>query len=143
MLQIKLLDDGSIPPKRAHPEDAGLDLFYTGKRDIVIKAGAKSKVGTGFAMSVPAGYVAKIYPRSGLGTAKEIVLANLVGIVDSTYRGEVFVTLKNNGKEDFILKHGERFAQMLVSQCMLWSPSIVKELPDTARGAKGHGATGK
>lgn len=142
MLQIKLLRKDSIAPSRAHCTDAGLDIYYTGK-SITIKPGAKFKVPTGFAMSISEGYMAQIFPRSGIGSKQEFVLANLVGIIDSDYRGEVYITMKNNGSEDFTLSNGDRYAQMIISKCELWQPEIVDELSETKRGAKGLGGTGK
>ena len=142
MLQIKLLRKDSRAPSRAHAEDAGLDIYHIGS-DITIKARATVKIPTGFSMSVPEGYVGLIYPRSGMGSKDQIVLANLVGVIDSTYRGEVFITMKNNGKDDFTIANGARFAQMLINSVVLWQPQIVDRLPETERGAKGLGGTGK
>lgn len=142
MLQIKLLRNESRAPSRAHASDAGLDIYHVGKT-LTIKAGAKCKIGTGFAMCIPQGYMAQITPRSGLGSKNEIVLSNLVGTVDSDYRGEVFATLKNNGKEDYTINTGDRVMQMTIIACELWQPQIVRDLPDTIRGAKGLGGTGK
>ena len=142
MLQIKLLRPESKAPTRAHASDAGLDLIHIGRK-LTIKAGAKVKIATGFAMSIPLGNVAKVYPRSGLGTKQELVLANLVGIIDSDYRDEVFVTMKNNGSDDVVIEKGDRFAQMVIQPVWLWSPQIVEKLPDSVRNTGGHGSTGK
>lgn len=142
MLQIKLLRDNSRAPSRAHPQDGGLDIINIEDK-ITIKSGDKVKIATGFAMSIPTGFIALITPRSGLGSREELVLANLVGVVDSTYRGEVYVTMKNNGKKDVTVETGDRFAQMVITSCELWPPEIVTDLPDTARGSKGFGGTGK
>ena len=142
MLKIKLLNKNSSAPSRAHAEDAGLDIYHIGEK-LIIKAGEKVKIPTGFAMSVPLGSVAKIYPRSGLATTKGLVLANTVGIIDSSYRGEVFITMKNNSDKLFTLNKGDRFAQMVLQPCWLWQPQIVAELDSTERGDKGLGGTGK
>ena len=141
-LQIKLLRKESRAPSRAHAEDAGLDIYHIGSK-ILLKPGMKMKIPTGFAMSVPLGNVAKVYPRSGLGSKEEVVLANIVGIIDSTYTGEVFITMKNNGKEDYSIEKGDKYAQMVIQSCWLWQPEIVVDLPDTVRGTKGFGGTGK
>ena len=141
-LQIKLLREASRAPSRAHTTDAGLDLHYIGDKAI-IKEGDKLKIATGFAMIIPGNYCAKVYPRSGMGTKQQFVLANVVGIIDSTYRGEVFVTLVNSGSAPVILNTGDKFAQMLIEPVMHWSPEIVLELPSTERGTGGFGSTGK
>ena len=137
--------DPSLPlPNRAHPEDAGIDLYSA--EDITLKPGQRSLVGTGIAMAVPVGKVGLVHPRSGLAVKKGLSIVNTPGTIDAGYRGEVKVNLINLDPEETIsISRGERIAQLLiqdVSLCDVVAVDSIDQLGETARGSGGHGSTG-
>lgn len=140
MLEIERLHDDAIQPKRSNTGDAGLDL--TSVEDMVLAPEEVKLVPTGWKMSVPLGYEIQIRPRSGLAFKHKIMVLNSPGTVDCHYRGEVKVILYNEGKEPFVIKTGDRIAQMVVNQVELWEPVLVTKLDDTIRGDGGFGSTG-
>ena len=99
-------------------------------------------IGSGFAIALEQGYAAFLYARSGLGIKHGIVPANCVGVVDSDYRGEVIVGLKNTSSEAFVVEDGDRIAQMVIAACELPAPVLSEELDETPRGGGGFGSTG-
>ena len=110
---------------------------------VVIKAGATSLVPTGIAIALPAGYEAQIRPRSGLAAKHQISVLNAPGTVDSDYRGEVKVILTNFGTQDFVLKRGERIAQMVIARYDRVEWEELDVLDETVRGVGGFGHTGR
>lgn len=137
--------DPSLPlPNRAHPEDAGIDLYSA--EDITLKPGQRSLVGTGIAMAVPVGKVGLVHPRSGLAVKKGLSIVNAPGTIDAGYRGEVKVNLINlDPQETISISRGERIAQLLiqeVSLCDVVAVDSIEQLGETARGSGGHGSTG-
>ncbi|RLA04338.1 MAG: dUTP diphosphatase, partial [Gammaproteobacteria bacterium] len=99
---------------------------------------------TGMAIHVAdAGLAAVLLPRSGLGHKHGIVLGNLVGLIDSDYQGQVFVSCWNRGKETFIVEPGERIAQMVIVPVVHADFEIVEDFVDSERGAGGFGHTGR
>lgn len=137
--------DPSLPlPNRAHPEDAGIDLYSA--EDITLNPGQRSLVGTGIAMAVPVGKVGLVHPRSGLAVKKGLSIVNAPGTIDAGYRGEVKVNLINLDPEETIsISRGERIAQLLiqeVSLCDVVAVDSIEQLGETARGSGGHGSTG-
>ena len=99
-------------------------------------------VPTGLRMEIPAGFEVQIRPRSGLALKQGITLPNTPGTIDSDYRGELKVILINLGAEDFIIRRGERIAQMVVAPVVQAQWQLVDSLDETARGAGGFGSTG-
>ena len=99
-------------------------------------------IGTGFAIALEPGHAALIYARSGLGINHGVIPANCVGVVDSDYRGEVIVGLKNTSDKPFIVKDGDRIAQMVVTRCELPEIVVSEVLGETRRGDGGFGSTG-
>lgn len=136
---IKLLALNAKAPVRATEQAAGYDIFCNGY--YILKPNARALIGTGFAMAIPHGKVALIWPRSGL--AAKFAINTLAGVVDSDYRGEVMVSLFNHGDEMVEFKPGDRIAQMLVQDVYQRDVMIVDELPDTERGNGGFGSTGR
>ncbi len=124
---------------------AGLDLRAAIPEgdEITLKPMGRALVPTGLKMSVPQGYEVQVRPRSGLALKFGITCLNSPGTIDSDYRGEVGVILVNLGSEDFVIRRGDRIAQMIVAQ----HARIVWETPDaletTARGEGGFGSTGR
>ena len=140
MLEIERVHADAIEPKRSNPSDAGLDL--TSVEDMVIEPEQVRLVPTGWKMAVPTGYEIQIRPRSGLAFKKKIMVLNSPGTVDSHYRGEVKAILYNEGKEPFVIKKGDRIAQMVINKIELWNPEVKEKLSDTDRGEGGFGSTG-
>ena len=128
-------------PKKAHPDDAGYDLYS--RIDVEIAPMSGTAVPVGFAMELPSGYEAQIRPRSGLAAKHHITVTNSPGTVDANFRGEVKVILYNLGKEPFIIQRGDRIAQMVI--CKLPEIDLIEatELSQTDRNTNGFGSTGK
>lgn len=143
-LFIKKLNEKAIIPQRATKASAGYDLSACIEEDIVIIPGEIVKVKTGISIEPDNLNVAiLIYARSSLATKHGIALANSVGVVDSDYRGEIIVALINNSKKEYVIKNGERIAQMLITPVVY--PEVVQtdSLTDTERGIGGFGSTGR
>ena len=105
-------------------------------------ATARHAVATGFAMAIPVGYEVQVRPRSGLALKHGLTCLNTPGTIDADYRGEVKVILINLGEEDFVIRRGDRIAQLVIAPVASaqWAP--VDSLDETARGAGGFGSTG-
>jgi len=123
---------------------AGMDLraAVPGHEPIVLKPGARLAAPTGFAYGLPLGYEAQVRPRSGLALKNGITCLNSPGTVDSDYRGEVKVILVNHGEEDFVIRRGDRIAQLVIAPVVQAVWAEVDSLDETARGAGGFGSTG-
>ena len=139
-LQIRRLNENSIIPTRAHATDAGFDIYSP--ISVNIGVGAKVTIPTGLSIALPEGTVGLIYPRSSLGTKHDIVLANTVGVIDSGYRGEIMVVIRNQGDHVHTIHTGDRIAQMIITPYLVPQIIEVTELPDSDRGEHGFGSTG-
>ena len=104
---------------------------------------ARALVPTGLCMAIPLGFEVQIRPRSGLAIKAGITCLNTPGTIDSDYRGEVKVILINLGEEDFVIRRGERIAQMIVAPVVQAAWLETESLDETARGAGGFGSTGR
>lgn len=136
------LDPGLPIPGYAHPGDAGADLYLSA--DVKIAPGERVLVGTGVAIALPEGYAAFVHPRSGLAAKHGVTIVNAPGTVDAGYRGEIKVILLNSDAvEPVALRRGDRIAQLVVQRVERVAFREVDELPATARGAGGHGSTGR
>lgn len=147
-VMIKYLNENigrEIPaPSYQTGGSAGMDLSAAIEEDICIKRGETVLVPTGIAIALPDNTsVAYIYARSGLSIKHGIMLANGVGVVDSDYRGEVKVGLINLGKEDYVIRKGDRIAQMVFAPVLIAETEVCEELPETQRGSGGFGSTGR
>src|SRR6201994_3082834 len=122
---------------------AGMDLRAALAEDapLTLRPGARSLVPTGLTMAIPRGFEVQIRPRSGLAIKHGVTCLNTPGTIDSDYRGEVQVILINLGAEDFVIRRGERIAQMIIAPVAQAAWSEVDSLDDTARGAGGFGST--
>ena len=109
---------------------------------IVIAPGGRAAVPTGFAFALPNGYEAQVRPRSGLALKYGISLPNTPGTIDCDYRGELKVILINLGQEDFVIRRGDRIAQLVVAPVTQAAWVEVGDLDETVRGAGGFGSTG-
>ncbi|MCX8499124.1 MAG: dUTP diphosphatase [Caulobacteraceae bacterium] len=123
---------------------AGMDLraAVEDEAPVVLRPGSRTMIPTGLSIAVPAGFEVQVRPRSGLAAKAGITCLNSPGTVDSDYRGELKVILINLGAEDFIIRRGERIAQMVVAPVVQAQWQLVDSLDETARGAGGFGSTG-
>ena len=140
----KRLGDSIELPTRATKGSAGLDLRACLNEPLTLTPGQTELIPAGFAMHIAdPGYAALILPRSGLGHKHGIVLGNLVGLIDSDYQGEIMISCWNRGRESFTIKVGERIAQLVIVPVRQAEFNIVVEFPQSARGARGFGHSGK
>ncbi|MEV8512817.1 dUTP diphosphatase [Dactylosporangium sp. NPDC051484] len=138
---VRLLDPGLPLPAYAHPGDAGADLFAA--QDVEIGPGERALVRTGIAIALPTGYVGLVHPRSGLATRMGVTVLNAPGTVDAGYRGEILVNLINHDRAvSAKICRGDRIAQLVIQRVERAHFHVVEDLPDTVRGAGGHGSTG-
>ncbi len=134
------LVDGVELPRYAHEGDAGFDLCLT--EDCRLEPNASAVVGLGCAFEIPAGCVGLVFPRSGLASMYGVTLRNGVGVIDSSYRGEVCAPLFNLSCDTVRLPKGSRVCQMVVVPYVPCSLVEVNELGNTERGEDGFGSTG-
>jgi len=138
---ILRLDHGLPLPQRAHPGDAGCDLFAA--TGVELAPGQRAVVPTGVAIALPDGYAAFVHPRSGLAARHGVTLVNAPGTVDAGYRGEIRVTLLNTDPERSVrFERGDRIAQLVVQRVERPVFLEVEVLPGSARVEGGFGSTG-
>lgn len=149
-IDVKILDprlkdaSGEFAPHYATPGAAGLDLRACLQAPLQILPGDTHLVPTGMAIHLAdPGLAAMILPRSGLGHKHGIVLGNLVGLIDSDYQGEIFVSTWNRGRERFTLNPLDRLAQLVVVPVLQVAFNVVDEFEESHRGQGGFGSTGK
>ncbi len=145
-VDVKILDPRlhAHPPAYATPGSAGIDLRACIDKEIAILPGQTELVPSGIAIHLNDPHcAAMILPRSGLGHKHGIVLGNLVGLIDSDYQGQIFVSIWNRGHQPFTLMPLERMAQMVIVPVMQMQLNIVEEFAASERGAGGFGSTGK
>lgn len=145
-VELKILDSrlNENMPAYATTGSAGLDLRACINEAITIKPGETTLIPTGMAIHLanPA-YAAMILPRSGLGHKHGIVLGNLVGLIDSDYQGQLFVSCWNRSQEAFVMNPMERMAQLVIVPVVQASFNVVDEFNASERGEGGFGSTGK
>jgi dUTP pyrophosphatase len=146
VVDVKILDPrlhGNLP-SYATAGSAGIDLRACIEQNLVIQPKQCELIPSGIAIHLAdPGYAAMILPRSGLGHKHGIVLGNLVGLIDSDYQGQIFVSLWNRSQLPFTLTPMERMAQLVIVPVMQAKFNIVEEFPLSERGASGFGSTGK
>jgi dUTP pyrophosphatase len=141
-LKIKLLDDGLPAPRYQHDGDAGLDL--PSRIDYTLEPGARARIPTGVAVAIPRGYAGFVMVRSGLAARHGIACVNSPGLIDAGYRGEIAVILLNTDRhEPFVIRRGDRIAQLVLQKVIEATTVTVDELDETTRGAGGFGSTGR
>ena len=141
-MKIKLtLDEGAIPPTRAHDTDAGFDLHSKGKA--IVLPYSRQLVPTGVHVAIPPGYVGMICPRSGLAHKHGLTVLNAPGIIDAGYTGEIKVNLHNTVDRAVVLPSGARIAQLVITPITGAHLVQVDTLDATERGDNGHGSTGQ
>lgn len=147
-IQLKILDPrigNEIPlPEHATTGSAGMDLRACTEQNITLKPGDTELIPTGLAIHIAdPKLAATILPRSGLGHKHGIVLGNLVGLIDSDYQGQLFVSCWNRGTTDFTIEVGDRIAQLMFIPVVQVDFEQVEEFDDSERGAGGFGHSGK
>ena len=141
---LKRLPEGEGLPLPAYMTEhaAGADLCAAVHEALALLPGARALVPAGFAIALPEGYEAQIRPRSGLALKHGVTCLNTPGTIDADYRGPVCVVLANLGNEPFVVRRGDRIAQMIVAPDSRASFDVVDELPGSARAVGGFGHTG-
>ena len=135
---------GDIPlPKYATSHSAGMDICAAVDDELLLKAGETALIPSGFAIALPEGYEAQVRPRSGLAIKHQVGILNSPGTIDADYRGEVKVILTNFGKNDFLIKRGDRIAQLVIARYERVAWEERDSLDETPRGAGGFGHTGR
>jgi dUTP pyrophosphatase len=135
--------EGLELPSLATPGSAGVDLAAAIEGEITIAPGGRDIVPTGFMLAIPAGFEGQVRPRSGLALRNGIVVPNSPGTIDADYRGEVKVILLNAGTEPFVIKRGDRIAQLVIAPVVTSEFCEVEDLDETERGEGGFGHTGR
>lgn len=123
---------------------AGADIraSLAEKNSIVVKPGERVLVPTGLSMEIPHGYEIQVRPRSGLSLKSSLMVVNSPGTIDCDYRGEVNIIIGNFGKEDYVIEHGLRIAQLVLSPVIHAKYELTNILGETQRGTGGFGSTG-
>ena len=138
---IHRLDPDLPIPSRAHPGDAGVDLYAVS--DVELAPGERAVLATGVAIALPDGYAAFVHPRSGLAARHGVTLVNAPGTIDAGYRGEIRVALLNTDTSSaFCLRRGDRIAQLVIQRVEQPVFVEVTALPGSMRGSGGYGSTG-
>lgn len=142
-MKTKIINKSNYPtPEYKTDGSAGADLHANTDSDTVLKPLQRTLVPTGIFIGLPKGYEAQVRPRSGLAAKYGITVLNTPGTIDSDYRGEIKVILVNLSNEEFVLKPGERIAQLVISKYETAEWEEVEELDETERGDKGFGSSG-
>lgn len=143
MINLSVINKSNNPlPKYQTKQSAGVDLCAFLSSDLVLKPNDRRLIGTGLHIALPDGYEAQIRPRSGLAFKHGIAIINSPGTIDADYRGEIKIALINHSNEDFVIKSGDRIAQMVISKYEQISFSLTESLDETERGEGGYGHTG-
>lgn len=131
---------------RADDGSAGVDLINNGETVVIVPDGGTVVLGTGVHVEIPVGYWGLLAARSSLGFKSTTLLTNSIGVIDSTYRGEIKARLINLGTEPVTIERGERFCQLIITNCYLgnWhSVDKLDDLSETVRGQGGFGSSGR
>ena len=140
---IKKLDPAVKLPSYKSKGASGMDLMAFIKEPIKIKPKTSVLVSTGIAIAFSEDYEIQIRPRSGLAAKHNVSVLNTPGTIDSDYRGEIKIIIYNHGSVDFIIKNGDRIAQMILTPVIKIELEERKNLPESLRGEGGFGSTGK
>jgi dUTP pyrophosphatase len=143
-VSIQRLPHGADLPLPAHAtaDSAGLDLLAAVASDRILQPGRRELVPTGISIALPRGFEAQVRPRSGLAAKAGITVLNSPGTIDADYRGEIGVILINHGSEPFVIRRGERIAQLVVAPVSRVAWLETAALAESSRGAGGFGSTG-
>jgi dUTP pyrophosphatase len=142
---LRLPDGAGLPlPRRQTPQAAGADLLAAVAvgEELEILPGGRALVPCGFAVALPPGFEAQVRSRSGLAAQHGVTVFNAPGTIDADYRGEVKVILINHGEQAFIVRRGDRIAQLVIAPVTAFNFQEVEALGATERGGGGFGSTG-
>jgi dUTP pyrophosphatase len=142
MVQLQVKRFRGMLPRYMTPHSAGMDLFASLEEEVTLSPGERRLIPTGVAIALPEGYEAQVRPRSGLALKQGVTLLNTPGTVDADYRGEIGAVMINLGDEPFVIRDGDRIAQLVVHQVCRAELQEVDELPESSRGTGGFGHTG-
>jgi len=140
---IKKLNSTVKLPEYKSNGASGMDLIAFIKETIIVKPKTSSLVPTGISVAFSEDYEIQIRPRSGLAAKYNISVLNTPGTIDSDYRGEIKIIIYNHGDTDFNINNGDRIAQMVLSPVIKMELEESNDLPETIRGSRGFGSTGK
>ncbi len=140
---VKKLDPRVKLPSYKTKGASGMDLTAFTKDIISIKPQTSKLISTGLSVAFSEGYEIQIRPRSGLAAKNNISVLNTPGTIDSDYRGELKIIIFNHGNKDFVIKNGDRIAQMVLVPIIKMELEETDDLPETIRGQGGFGSTGK
>ena len=144
MIEVSVINESPYElPKYQTILSAGLDLKAVLNESLVLQPLERKIIGTGLKIALPEGYEAQVRPRSGLAAKYGMSILNSPGTIDADYRGEVGVILVNLSNQAFIIKPGERIAQLVIAKHEQIQWKITEKLPKTDRGLGGFGSTGK
>ena len=147
VVPILRLPHGEGLPRPAYEtaQAAGMDLraAVPELEPFTLRPGARHPIPTGLAFALPAGFEGQVRPRSGLAAKHGVTCLNTPGTIDADYRGEVKVILINLGEEDFVIRRGERIAQLVIAPVVQAAWSETSSLDETVRGSGGFGSTGR
>ncbi|BAF59460.1 dUTPase [Pelotomaculum thermopropionicum SI] len=138
------IGDAISLPRYATDGSAGLDLPACLDEPLAVPPGARVKVPTGIAIEIPHRNIAGlVFPRSGLASKHGISLANAVGVIDSDYKGEIVIAVFNQSDQEYLIKPGERVAQLVFVPVFTATLDVVENLNCSSRGEGGFGSTGR
>lgn len=143
-LKIKIVREGADVPVRATDGSAGYDLKACITEDLFLLPGETKMIPTGVAMQLASNqYVGLLFSRSSIAVKYGQIQPNAVGVIDSDYRGEIMVALKNTSTEGYTIRKGDRIAQLVIVPVSLPEVEVCDELEESARGTGGFGSTGR
>lgn len=137
LIKVKKLHPDAKTPEYANKGDAGLDIFSY--EDCIIEPGKRMLISTGISIELPEGYVALVWDKSGIALKG---IKSIGGVIDSTYRGEYKIILLNTSDENYIIKKGDKIAQILIQPVMTAEIQETNELSETKRDKGGFGSSG-
>jgi dUTP pyrophosphatase len=141
-MKIKKLNPNAVLPTLGTSGAAAYDMYACIDAPAMIEPGKKAMLSTGLAMQIPTGMVGLIFPRSGLACKRGLRLSNCVAVIDSDYRGCIYISIHNDSDVMQIINPGDRIAQIMFTQYSTDSWEVVDELDETQRGEGGFGSTG-
>ena len=143
-VKFRKLNDKAITPSYGSAAAAGADLYAcTGGEAVKFAPGETRMIHTGIAMQIPYGLVGLVYARSGIATKRGLAPANKVGVIDSDYRGEIFIGLHNISSKTYEITPNQRIAQLIIMPILYTGITETDHLNETERGQGGFGSTGK
>ena len=142
-MKVKIINKSNNPtPTDETSLSAGMDLRAYVEGPITLSPGERKLIKTGLHIELPEGYEAQVRPRSGLAFKKGITVLNSPGTIDADYRGDIGVILINHSNEEFVVKSGDRIAQLVISKFEKVDWETSDEINSTSRGDSGFGSTG-